>query len=401
MKVRKQYDGYQAFQYLERGVDYRPIDLATDLDRVEPYVVPVTDAEEAEVQRILDEEIIISLHDHASRIPEDVSEIFEYRRGGREFTGYAGLARSGLDIYFENFMDGTALITSANGWKWTDIIHDLGTHLADIDHQDMVYLARTLSDLYRAKPEGRIAMVACLEAATACENEVDRVDVLYGFGVRVMGITYSESNACGSGLKEPNDGGLTTFGRQVVRRMNKLGMTIDISHCGDKTALDVIEASEKPVLITHAGARALWDIPRLFPDDVLKACAAAGGVIGIEAAPHTTLTADYPRHCIDSVMQHFEYTANLVGIDHVAFGPDTLFGDHVGLHHAFAAQLSISSASSGPAFEEVPYVKGMENPGENFPNIIRWLVSHGYSREDIRKVVGRNVLRVLEATWAR
>ena len=100
-------------------------------------------------------------------------------------------------------------------------------------------------------------------------------------------------------------------------------------------------------------------------------------------------------------MQHFEYTANLVGTDHVTFGPDSLFGDHVGLHHAFAAQLSISAASHGPAFEEVPYVKGMENPGENFPNIIRWLVGHGYDRGDIRNVVGRNTLRVLEATWAR
>jgi membrane dipeptidase len=401
MKTRKKYDGYQAFQFLEAGVDYRDIKLAADVDRVEPYIVPTTDEEEAAVQRILDEEIIISAHEHASKIPEDVNEIFEYRRGGREFTGYAGLAQSGLDVFFENFMDGTALITSPNGWKWNDVIHDLGTHLCDIDHQDMVYLARTIDDLYRAKPEGKIAMVGVLEAATACENEVDRVDVVYGFGIRVMGITYSESNNLGSGLKEPSDGGLTTFGRKVVDRMNKLGMTIDVSHCGDKTALDTIGYSDKPVLITHCGPRALWDINRLFPDEVLKACADKGGLIGIEAAPHTTLTAEHPLHCIDSVMQHFEYTADLVGIDHVTFGPDTLFGDHVGLHHAFAEQLSIGAASHGPAFEEVPYVKGIENPGENFPNIIRWLVSHGYSREDIRKVVGRNTLRVVEATWAR
>jgi membrane dipeptidase len=183
--------------------------------------------------------------------------------------------------------------------------------------------------------------------------------------------------------------------------MNKLGMTIDVSHCGDKTAMDTILASEKPVFITHAGARALWDINRLFYDDVLIACAEKGGVIAVEAAPHTTLTAEHPLHSIDSVMDHFQYIADLVGIDHVTFGPDSLFGDHVGLHHAFAAQLSISSANHGPAYEEVPYVKGMENPGENFPNIIRWLVSHGYSREDIRKVVGRNTLRILQETWAR
>jgi membrane dipeptidase len=100
-------------------------------------------------------------------------------------------------------------------------------------------------------------------------------------------------------------------------------------------------------------------------------------------------------------MEHFEYIANLVGIEHVAFGPDTLFGDHVGVHHAFASQLSIGSSHGGPQFEEVAYVKGLENPSEVMPNVVRWLVAHGYGDEDIAKVTGRNVLRVLEGTWAR
>ncbi len=100
-------------------------------------------------------------------------------------------------------------------------------------------------------------------------------------------------------------------------------------------------------------------------------------------------------------MEHFEYVAELVGIDHVTFGPDTLYGDHVGLHHAYASQLSIGSTHQGPVFEEVPYVRGLENPTECFPNVIRWLVSHGYSRDQIRKVVGQNALRVLRGTWAR
>jgi len=178
-------------------------------------------------------------------------------------------------------------------------------------------------------------------------------------------------------------------------------MTIDTSHCGDKTALDTIEFSEKPTLITHVGARALWNTNRMKPDDVLKACGERGGVIGVEASPHTTLTKEHTRHSLDSYMQHFEYIANLVGIDHVAFGPDTLFGDHVGLHHAFAAQLSITSAQAGVSFEEVEYVKGLENPGEVMPNVARWLVAHGYSDEDIASVMGRNVLRVLKETWAR
>lgn len=398
---QKRYSGYRSFQYLEPGVDYRAFRLAKEIGRVPTYEVPVTEEQERRVQRLLEENTVVSAHDHAFLVPEDVTEIFEYRRHGRDWTGYEGLSVSGIDVLVENFMDGTAVITSRAGWKWTDILHDIGMRFSDIAHQGMVFVAQTVADLYRARPEGRIALVPSLEAATAIENEVDRVDVLYGLGIRAMGITYSESNALGSGLREARDGGLTAFGRQVVRRMNRLGMTIDVAHCGDRTALDVIEASEKPVLISHVGARALWNTNRMKPDEVLKACAEKGGVIGIEAAPHTTLTRNHREHSIDSVMEHFEYIANLVGIDHVAFGPDTLFGDHVGLHHAFANQLSIDQTHSGESFQEVAYVRGLENPAECFPNITRWLVSHGYSDEEIAKVIGRNVLRVFEETWAR
>ena len=216
-----------------------------------------------------------------------------------------------------------------------------------------------------------------------------------------MGIAYSEANALGSGLREKNDSGLTVFGHRVVERMNKLGMTIDVSHCGDQTSRDVIEASSKPIFMTHVGARSLWNISRLKPDDVIKACAEKGGVIGIEAAPHTTITEKNRDHSIESVMEHFEYTANLVGIDHVAFGLDTLYGDHVGLHHAFAQALSIEASHAGPKFNEVDYVKGLENPTEAYQNVVRWLVSHGYSSEDIAKVLGGNIMRVLKETWIK
>jgi membrane dipeptidase len=398
---KKNYDGYRSFQYLEPHLDYKPFQLAKEIGRVDPFVYPVSQDQESRAQKVLEDNVIVSVHDHTSVFPEDLSLFFEYVRHGREWTGYEALATSGIDILFENFMDGTAMITSSAGWKWTDVIHDLGMRYCDFAHQDMVFLALTLDDLYRAKVEGKIAFVPCLESATPIENEVDRVDILYGLGIRCMGITYSESNTLGSGLKEPGDGGLTRFGRRVIQRMNKLGMTIDTAHCGDRTALDAIELSEKPTLITHVGARALWNTNRMMPDHVFQACARRGGVIGIEAAPHTTLTSKHPEHSIESYMEHFEYVAELVGIDHVAFGPDTLFGDHVGLHHAFASQLSIGSSHGGVQFEEVEYVKGLENPSEVMPNVARWLVSHGYSDEDIAKVMGLNVLRVLGETWAR
>lgn len=398
---RTKYSGYSSFQYLEGGSDYREFALAKELDRVPSRKVEVTGAQEQRVQRLLDEHLAISLHDHCFVVPEDFGDLAEYRRQGRDFTGYAGMARSGLDAVFDNLMDGTATITSKAGWKWDDIIYDLGMRLSDIAHQDFIVRGETLDDIRRAKENGQIAFIASLEAATAIENEVDRLDILYGLGIRQSGIAYSEANTLGSGLKEVRDGGLTEFGRQAVRRMNKLGIAIDISHSGDQTCLDTIEVSDKPIFITHAGARGLWDTKRMKPDVVLKAMAAKGGVIGIEAAPHTTLTKKHPKHSIESFMEHFEYCVGLIGIDHVAFGPDTLFGDHVGLHHYFAKQLSIKSAHGAQAFEEVEFVDGIENPAEAFPNIVRWLVKHDYSDGDIGKAIGGNVMRVLEEAWFR
>jgi membrane dipeptidase len=180
--------------------------------------------------------------------------------------------------------------------------------------------------------------------------------------------------------------------------MNQLGLAVDLSHSSDRTALDACEQTSKPVLITHAGARAVWDTARMKPDSVLTAVAATGGVIGMSAAPHTTLSHPHPRHTIESVMDHFRYCADLVGIEHVAFGPDTLYGDHVALHTTFAHLLSLGSMR-GPSFDRVDYVDGLENPTENFANICDWLVEHGYSDDDIRAVLGGNIYRVLGEIW--
>ena len=392
------YDGYQAYSYLEAGKDYQPFELAKQLDRVPAHDLGLDEQQQVRVDRLLDEEIVFSLHEHAIVLPADGDRIRQYNQTGRQRTGYEGLAHSGLTAVIDNFMAGASCITSQHGWKWDDMIYALGFRLADLAKQDLVRHALTVDDIHAAKRDGKIALIAGLECASMIENELDRIDMLYGFGVRQMGIAYSQANMLGSGLSERNDGGLTNFGRRAVDRMNKLGMLIDISHSGDQTCLDVIEASTVPVMITHAGARSVWPIPRMKPDDVIIACANAGGVIGLEAAPHTTLSDDHPHHSLESVMDHFTYCVDLVGIDHVSFGPDTMFGDHVAVHRAYASNYA-QQADDIVEYEKVEYVSGLENPAENFPNITGWLVKNGYSDEDIRKVLGGNALRVLDQVW--
>jgi membrane dipeptidase len=405
MSLTKRGTSYRSWSYLRPGHDYRAFELASEVDRVAPQPVVLSPAEEERARRLLADNIYVSLHEHASVFPAAIDQSPWYTHEGRMATAFEGLRRSHWDAVFDNLMDGILNIESKSGWKWTEVIHDLGMRLCDLAHQDLVFHATTVDDIVRAHAEDRIAWIASLEGSAMIENELDRIDILFGLGVRAMGITYSEANALGSGLREPNDGGLTVFGRRAVERMNQVGMLIDCSHCGDRTTLDTIAASRKAIVLSHIGARALWDSNRLAPDDVLKACADKGGVIGVEAAPHTTITQKQTTHSLESVMEHFEYIRDLVGIDHVTFGPDTLYGDHVGLHGVYAAALSIKeaqsrgSAAATPSFPRVEYVAGLENPTEGSVNLVRRMVKQGYDDGDIAKVMGGNVLRVLKDVW--
>ena len=219
MRVNRQYRGYRSYQYLEGNVDYKSFRLAKEIGRVSSHQIELSQTEEQRVRKLLAENIAISMHDHPVVVPENISEIFEQKRRGRDFTGFEGLAASGLDGIFDNLMNGLCTITSQAGWKWNDILHDLGMRLCDLAHQDFIVVCDGVRDIIKAHETGRLALVPTLESATPIENELDRIDVLYGFGVRSMGIAYSEANALGSGLREARDGGLTDLGRQVIRRI--------------------------------------------------------------------------------------------------------------------------------------------------------------------------------------
>lgn len=121
---------------------------------------------------------------------------------------------------------------------------DLGMHLCDLAHQNFIVVCDGVRVIIAAHETQRRALVPTLESATPINSELDRLDLLYllyGFGVRNMGVVYSEASALGGGLREAGDAGLTNLGRQAVRRMNELGILIDAAHCGDQTTVDIIE----------------------------------------------------------------------------------------------------------------------------------------------------------------
>jgi membrane dipeptidase len=391
---------YKSFSYLEEGKDFKHFDLANEIDRVKSRKLSVTGTEIDRMEKIFLNFPSVSMHDHPFILPVSLEHTYEYIKRNRISFGYRGLFHSRLSAVFDGLLNSFNLIHSDRPWRWDSVIDELGMRLCDLSHQDFATLCRSISDIIDAHKTRRIAIIPHLEGASMIENDLDRIDILFGLGVRCIGLVYSESNYLGSGFKEKRDGGLTDFGHDAVERFNKVGMAIDLAHVGDITSMEAIEYSKKPCLITHAGCRSLWDTKRMKNDEVLFALAEKGGVLGIEAAPHTTLSPAHPLHSLESVMDHFEKAVEIIGIDHVGFGPDTMFGDHVGMHHLFAKELGIHGALSSMKYQEVEFVNGLENPSD-FPNIIVWLIKNGYSDAEIGKVMGGNVIRALKAIWPR
>lgn len=413
----KQYDGYKPYQYLEPGRDYKEFKLRKAIipDWWEP--VSLSKSEEERFTELMTKSVVMDLHAHPDISTENPYEIRECDKEGRNFIAYEALAMSGLDCVFDNMMDGSSFINTKHGWDWNSTIHDIGMRLCDISHQDMLIHCKRADDIEYARKHGKVAWVAVLESASCIENEVDRLDILYGLGVRSIGVNYSESNMLGSGLKEHLDGGLTDFGYDALVRMNKLGFLVDVSHTSDLTAMETIELSKDPIIISHAGARALTPTTRMFPDEVIQALGEKGGVMGIEAAPNLTVTEKHPLHSIDSYMEHIEYCIDLIGIDHVGCGPDTNYGDHVGLYLTNMEQNSRLGLGHyqrpGKAGEskflgidmnigqlkELKYVRGMENPSECLQNVCRWMIKHGYSDAETQKIIGLNGLKLTGKVW--
>jgi membrane dipeptidase len=365
-----------------------PLTLAADTGRLPPWR-GVSAQARGRAGQLLARYPAVSLHDHPVRLPDPLTPRTwqAWRADGRERLGYAGLAGSGW----------AAVVASALSTR------DLGLLLrwARFLREDM--LAHPQEAVFAAGPGdipaaggGPVGLLLGLEDLDAVGTDLGVLPELFGAGIRCAGITYNAGNALGGGLASGPDAGLTALGTQAVALMNDLGITVDVAHVGDRTALDACRVSRAPVVVSHAGARAVWPTPRMKPDAVLDAVAGTGGVVAVSAAPNSTLSAAHPRHDLESAMDHLTYLAGRIGIDHVALGPDAFFGDHVGLYQATGHTTTWPT----PPHEEVRYVAGLENPGEAARNVTAWLLERGWAERDIASVIGGNVLRVLRATAA-
>ena len=217
---------------------------------------------------------------------------------------------------------------------------------------------------------------------------LDRINVLYSLGVRRFDAIANYRGYLGDGCLERYDSGLSRYGLAFVERMNEVGMLIDTSHWGEKSTFDAIEVSKGPILISHAGARAL--VPknrRLKSDELIHALSEKGGLIGVCGIPN--YLAQTSRQGVKDMITHIDYIVNLVGVDHVGVGTDIVWGHHasLGVHRHYIHHMGMRVAAE--------YMEGIESL-EEWPNIIRGLVTSGYSDGEIEKILGGNALRVME-----
>ena len=235
-------------------------------------------------------------------------------------------------------------------------------------------------DLEAAKASGRLGIVIGLQNSLHFRT-VEDVDCFYRLGQRVSQLTYDD-NAIGGGSTDPRDIGLTPFGAQIVDRMNAVGMAVDISHCSDRTTLDAIHASRKPVLVTHSNCRALVATSaRCKTDEAIRLLAAQGGVIGITMVRSFVQTSG--RATIEEVLDHIDHVARLVGVEHVGLGSDVdLDGRDTRIRPRKRFDLD-----------------GIDYSQKIF-DLTEGLIRRKYSPENIELILGGNFQRVLEAIWS-
>lgn len=270
-----------------------------------------------------------------------------------------------------------------------------------IRERDDIVLVRSAADIIDAKQQGRLGVYFHLQGTDPVENNLDLIDLYKSLGVGMIQLTYNERNRVGDGCEEPGDAGLSRFGARLVDRLHKAQILVDCSHVGERTALDAIERSTAPVVLSHSNSKSLHPVPRNASDELICKIAATGGVIGIAGFPGMIGASSLPS--IDQFIAHIDYVVGLVGIDHVGLGLD-YFSGQAGVVSDEAARAgyekSIAEGIWTMAYPPPPhhFPTTIETP-ESFQNVTRALENRGYQPADAAKILGGNWLRVFEAVW--
>lgn len=299
-------------------------------------------------------------------------------------TDFARLARGGVgaqwwSVYVPSTLQGQTAVTAT--LEQIDVVHRMVAAWPG-----RLELALTAADVERIQKAGRIASLIGIEGGHSIDSSLGTLRMMHRLGARYMTLTHNHHTPWADSAAEPaRHGGLTAFGEDVVREMNRLGMLVDLSHVSAETMADALRVSTAPVMFSHSNARAVTNVPRNVPDDILVRLKANGGIIMVtfvpgfssqEVADFNALPSDQragrevPRATLIDIADHIDHIRKVAGIDHIGIG-----GDFDGITQV---------------------VMGLEDVS-TYPDLIAELLRRGYTDDDVRKIAGRNMLRVLRA----
>ena len=270
------------------------------------------------------------------------------------------------------------------------VIANFRRWLAENDRDYM--LATSVEDIERARRDGKLAVMFDIEGMNAVADQTSMVQLYYDLGVRWMLVAYNRNNPAGGGCQD-EDQGLSAFGRQILDEMARVGMIACCSHTGPRTVMDVMAYSSRPVIFSHSNARALHDHERNIADDQIMACAAQGGVIGINGVGLFLGDGD----ATDRILAHIDYMCERVGAAHVGLGLDSILfcqpDDALSVE-----ELGPRATQYWPP-HQYPSTPMAFAPIEVIPEIVTGMKTRGYSEADIAGILGGNFARIAATVW--
>ena len=266
---------------------------------------------------------------------------------------------------------------------------------------DVFMVVRKYSDIAVAKREGKIGIMPGFQYTQFLEADPSRIETFRQLGVRIMQLTYNNRSNFGDGCLEPGNAGLSKAGLAAVKKLNEVGVAVDLSHCGYRTTSEAITASTKPVLISHSGCASIYAHPRNKPDDVMKALADKGGYFGVYLMPYLVASPTAPTR--EHVINHVLGALNICGTDHVGIGSDaSIQAVSLSAEQKKSFDEDIARRKSlgigAPGEDRYPYVPDLTGP-DHMEVIAAELQKRGQPSSVIEKVLGANFQRIIGEIW--
>jgi len=268
-------------------------------------------------------------------------------------------------------------------------------------YPNLLSIVRRHSDIAKAKKDKTLGLMLGFQNTDMIDRDISRVDLFYRLGIRIIQLTYNDRNLVGDGCLEAGNAGLSAYGREVVARMNELGIAVDLSHCGTQTTADGIAVSTKPPLITHSGCREVFRHPRSKEDRELKAMADKGGVVGIYFMPFIGPGPGAPT--VDMLLRQIDHAIKICGADHVGIGSDLSVTpieetpEYLREHKSFVEGRA-KRGISAPEESRPLFIPELNHP-RRLEGVVRGMRQRNYSTDVIEKVIGGNFHRVLKEIW--